>query len=429
MSCVQTRNSLTLASALFFLACTAGQGQEESNLPLGISKTKPVEGRFVETDQGFMVPYTISMPGREKIKFTMVPIPGGTYQMGSPANEVGRKDDEGPQTTVEVRPFWMGKTEISWAEYTVFMDTYQVFKERETAASDAVRKLKSPDFRKLKGEKLEAFLKELAAAHQVLVPAGDYAEAITAPTPLYEPGVTYQLGEDPEHPAVTMSQYAARQYTKWMSLTTGAFYRLPTESEWEYAARAGSKGPYFFGDDPAKLDEYAWYTENSDDVYHHVGTKKPNPWGLHDIYGNVGELVIDQYEADAYKRLAGKKLLATETIMPTTKIFPQVFRGGSWDSAPEDLRSAARFRTDVLWRESDPNLPKSPWWFTEDPSMCVGFRLLRPLDTPKREVQEKFWEMYSDKLKSAVADRIRGGRGVWGYVDPSLAEEIKAAGE
>jgi formylglycine-generating enzyme required for sulfatase activity len=427
MSCSRYQFLNRLSAVCLAVTLSSTVFAQDAKLPLGISKDKPASGQFVKTEMGYMVPYTMSIPGRDDVKFTMVPIPGGAYEMGSPANEEGRKDDEGPQIKVAVKPFWMAKTEVSWAEYQTFMSTYAIFKERESQASEMITKLTSSDFKKLKGEKLVTFLKELGDRQGKVVYPDDIGDAITAPTPLYEPGTTYQLGEDPEHPAVTMSQFAARQYTKWMSLMSGNFYRLPTESEWEYAARAGTKTRYFFGDDPAKMNEYAWYTDNSDDVYQHVGTKKPNPWGLHDIYGNVSELVIDQYEADAYKRLSSTEgLLATQTIMPTTKIFPQVHRGGSWDSSTEDLRSAARFRTDVEWRDSDPNLPKSPWWFTEDPAMAVGFRMVRPLDVPEREAQEKFWEMYSDSLTKAVADRIRGGRGVWGLVDPSLADEIKA---
>jgi len=425
MSCF--RGFALITACLLTLA--APSTAQDGSLPVGMSKTKPAKGPFVETKRGFMVPYTVAMPGRERVKFEMVPIPGGSFRMGSPANEKGRKADEGPQIRVTVKPFWMAKTEVSWAEYHTFMDTYDRFKERETASTTLLRTLKSSKFRKLEGAKLEKFLKDLTVAQRKLVYKDDRADAITSPTPLYEPDTTYQLGQDPEHPAVTMSQYAARQYTKWMSLSRDVFYRLPTESEWEYAARAGSTTRYFFGDDPSKMSDYAWFTDNSDDVYHHVAKKKPNPFGLHDIYGNVGELVIDQYEADAYQRLAGKKdLLATETIMPTTKIFPQVIRGGSWDSGTDDLRSAARFKTDEEWRESDPNVPMSPWWFTEDPSMGVGFRMIRPLEVPDRDVQEKFWEVYSEQLTRDVKDRISEGRGIFGRVDESLEKEIKATG-
>ncbi len=377
-------------------AAASDSGEGAPAATPGLTPTRPTEGVFVETSQGFMVPYTQTIPGTD-VTFRMVPIPGGTFKLGSTAAEDGRRPDEGPQVTVRVRPFWMAEHEVSWAEYHVFMNTYEIFKARE---SDQLK----------------------------LVSDANRVDAVTSPTPLYEPSTTYQLGEDPEHPAVTMSQFAARQYTKWLSLLSGDFYRLPTEAEWEYAARAGTTTPWFFGSDPTMLDEYAWYTENSDDVYHHVRQKKPSPWGLYDIYGNVGELVIDQYDSEAYKRLQGKTPLATETIVWPTRIFPQVYRGGSWDSGIADLRSAARFKNDD-WRESDPNLPKSPWWFTDDESMAVGFRLLRPLDVPDRATQEKFWELYSEQLKKDVADRIRGGRGVYGLVSPKMAQEIKEAGE
>ena len=101
-------------------------------------------------------------------------------------------------------------------------------------------------------------------------------------------------------PAVIMSQFAAKQFTKWLSAKTGRFYRLPTEAEWEYAARGGTNTAYFFGDDAKKLGDYAWFYDNSElpdqePGYREVGQKKPNPYGLYDIYGNVGEIVIDQY--------------------------------------------------------------------------------------------------------------------------------------
>lgn len=423
-----SRVLIALAISLSFTGIALAQEKEPQTV-VGLVKTKPEKGPFVETKDGFMVPYTMRVPG-SRAKFTMIPIAGGSFTQGSPADEEGRSKDEGPMLKVAVKPFWMAKCEVTWREYTVFMNSYDVFKQRESDRGKLVRKLSSAKFRAMTPEKREAFLKSLGeAVGKVVYKDDDRADAVTAPTPLYEPSTTYQKGQDPEDPAVTMSQYAARQYTKWLSLMAGHFYRLPSESEWEYAARAGTKTRFFFGDDPDKMGEYAWYTENSDDEYQHVGKKKPNPWGLHDIYGNVAELVIDQYEADAYARLAKKEnLTGTTTIMPATKIFPQVVRGGSWDSAPKDLRSAARFRTEDWWRDSDPNIPMSPWWFTEDPSMCVGFRIIRPLEVPDRETQEKFWAAYSDELKSDITDRVKEGRGIYGLIDPTLPADIKKAG-
>ena len=198
---------------------------------------------------------------------------------------------------------------------------------------------------------------------------------------------------------------------------------MPTEAEWEYACRAGTSTAYSCGDDASELDEYAWYYDNSDESYHEVGTKKPNPWGLHDMHGNVGELVLDQYRADAYSQLVGKNASSSDAVVWTTKEFSHLIRGGSWFDDPTVLRSAARSKTED-WRDEDPNLPKSPWWFTDEPALSVGFRLLRPLNRPSAEFLKKAWEIDNSSLEQAVQGRMSEGRGVIGLVDPKLADEL-----
>ncbi|GHT91350.1 hypothetical protein AGMMS49545_07090 [Betaproteobacteria bacterium] len=109
-------------------------------------------------------------------------------------------------------------------------------------------------------------------------------------------------------------------------------YRLPTEEEWEYAARAGTGGTYHFGDDVTHLGRYAWYDGNSGGHSHPVGQKHVNPWGLYDMHGNVWEWVADAYRANYDVRGSDK----------SDKPLPRVLRGGSWNINSWSLRAAFR---------------------------------------------------------------------------------------
>jgi formylglycine-generating enzyme required for sulfatase activity len=115
-------------------------------------------------------------------------------------------------------------------------------------------------------------------------------------------------------------------------------YRLPTEAEWEYAARAGTKSAYSFGDDAGQSGQYAWYQDNSCNQTHPVGQKPPNPWGLYDMHGNVCEWVKDWYDKSYYRRSP-----ATDPAGPSSGDF-RVLRGGSWHDSARRLRSANRNR-------------------------------------------------------------------------------------
>jgi formylglycine-generating enzyme len=251
-------------------------------------------------------------------------------------------------------------------------------------------------------------------------------DAVTSPSNLYDPDTTFTYGDDPKLPAVSMSQFAAKQYTKWLSKLTGQVYRLPTEAEWEYACRAGAATAYSFGNDPSQLGDYAWSVDNSESTPHEVGLKKPNAWGLYDMHGNVAEWVLDEYTADGYQRLAGKLTKSVDAVVWPTKLFPRVLRGGTWDNEPAQLRSAARMQSDDnTWRKEDPNRPRSPYWFTEEISLTVGFRILRPLATPAKDQLDRDWEADLDSIRRDVATRLNEGKGAQGLVDPALPEEIK----
>ena len=226
-----------------------------------------------------------------------------------------------------------------------------------------------------------------------------------------------------------MTQYAARQYTKWISRTSGVFYRLPTGAEWEYACRAGTTTAYHFGDDPSLLGEYAWFADNSDDERKDVGQKKPNPWGLYDMHGSVAEWVIDTRSEKGYSLWEGKTMNAEDCIRWPKSLNDQIVRGGSFELGPEDCRSAAMMSTEEEdWKDYDPNIPLSPWWFTTEPATGVGMRLFRPLDAPaKRKEMEKFWQEDVDESIMNAMQRIdANGRGSRGLVDPGLPEAIEA---
>ena len=167
----------------------------------------------------------------------MTPIPSGTFLFGSPNDEEDRGSDEGPQVEVQVSPFWMGTHEVTWAEYHLYQFRLDIEARR--------------------------------AGNTESAPQDAWADAVSRPTPPYVP-MDFGMGVE-GYPAICMTQLAAKQYCKWLSMKTGRFYRLPTEAEWEYACRAGTTTAYSFGDDMDELEEYAWYFDNADDAYQLVG--------------------------------------------------------------------------------------------------------------------------------------------------------------
>ena len=293
-----------------------------------------------------MKPYTETIPGTD-LTFDMVPIPGGKFVMGSPPDEANAADDEGPQHPVEIAPFWMGKHEVTWDEYDEFAFSLDLKKK----AREGVDPAKQPETEKA-------------------------ADAVTRPTPPYA-DMTFGLGHEGQ-PAICITHHAAMEYCRWLSAKTGKVYRLPTEAEWEYACRAGTTTAYSFGDDPAKLDDYAWFVENAEKPQP-VGKKKPNPWGLYDMHGNVAEWCLDHYVADVYSTFPTDQPVKGPVVLPDAKEYPYV--------APRRVvgrrrrtASAARpaGRSDPEWSVQDPQRPQSIWWHTD--ATFVGFRVVRPLE-------------------------------------------------
>jgi formylglycine-generating enzyme required for sulfatase activity len=283
--------------------------------------------------------YVETIPGSE-VRFHMLAIPGGHFRMGSPAGETSRSDDEGPQHLVRVRPFWMGKCEVTWDEYNRYR-----LREGRFASNQENEDARAMD-----------------------------ADAITRPTQPYPD--EYQGFGHEGYPVIGVSHHAAMEYCRWLSKQTGRAYRLPTEAEWEWACRAGTQTAYSFGDDPKPLGNYAWYANNSDEQTHPVGRKKPNRWGLHDIYGNVAEWCLDHYQKDFYAGFPAARLTIGPVKRPTADRFPHVARGGSWADPAAHCRSAARCASDKSWNKVDPH--GSIWWVWN--ADFVGFRVVRAVE-------------------------------------------------
>jgi len=286
------------------------------------------------------ISYEQSIPGTS-VSFKMIPVKGGTFDMGSDANEKNRQADEGPATNVSVDSFWIEEHEVTYDEYILFADEQR----------DAEPK---PD-------------------------------AITRPSPPYI-DFTLGMGKAGGFPANSMSQYAAIMYCKWLYKKTGIFYRLPTEAEWEYAARAGAETAYASGNDDKALTDYAWYAANSDNKYHKVMGKKPNAWGLYDMLGNVAEWTLDQYKENYFELI--KDSTNNPWLRPANK-HPITLKGGTFRDENDKLRCAARLKSDMKWNARDPQIPRSKWWNADAP--FIGFRLVRPVNQPSPEEVEQFF--------------------------------------
>ncbi len=336
-----------------------------TNNPDNMELVKKIHDFIVKTtaekEESAMKTYDTKVP-KTGIPYTMIAIKSGEVLMGSPASEASRKDDEGPQVKVKIKPFWMGKCEVTWDEYLPFMIT-DVGRNKD-------------------------------GSRQKADPAAGITDIISQPTTPYTE-MSFGMGNE-GYPAICMTQHAANKYCQWLSAQTGHFYRLPTEQEWEYAARAGTTTAYYWGNDPKEAKDYEWSYDNAPNFqYSQVGKKKPNPWGLHDMLGNVCEWTLDQYLPDYHKQLSAMGDKSSGFYFRSKTPYPQTARGGSYDDDAEKLRAAARRGSDPDWKQKDPQLPKSIWYLTD--AKFLGFRIIRPLEVPSAEEMFKYWNNGMEK--------------------------------
>ena len=288
--------------------------------------------------------YTTTIPN-STVSFKMLPIPAGSFMMGSNDKDKHYKPNEGPQQKITVGAFWMGEHEVTYDEFLLF------FNDANTSVNNMV-------------------------------------DAVTRPTPQYI-DLSWGMGKAGGFPVNSMQQKTAMMYCKWLYKLTGQFYRLPTEAEWEYACRAGTTTEFYWGDDSTNIDEYAWYDGNSPYKYQPVMQKKPNAWGLYDMLGNVSEWVLDQYDEYYFTTVASKP---NDPVIPPATTYPKTVKGGGYNDPLQMIRCASRSKSDVSWNRKDPQVPKSKWWLTDEKS--VGFRIVRPVKQPTPEEAEAFYKQY-----------------------------------
>ena len=245
--------------------------------------------------------------------------PSGTFTMGSPTSEPGREDDE-TQHRVTLDGFWMLETEVTVGMWRSFV--------RETGYQTG------PGVNGQGG---------LGSHPQT-------GQLVASPFFTWEnPGFLFGFRQTDDHPVTQIDWNGAVAFCEWISRKTGESIRLPSEAEWEYACRAGSKTSYSFGDSASDLTKYGNIADVS---YSGIGmfsaddgcvftspakSFKPNAWGLYDMHGNVFEWCLDRYDTDYYATSNSER-----NPVNVTRGSNRVVRGGCWDHGVKGCRSAGR---------------------------------------------------------------------------------------
>jgi RNA polymerase sigma factor (sigma-70 family) len=305
---------VTLTSALLAWGQTADKSDSaEKPAP---KPEKPVAKQVANQKESEIASKTLPT-----LRLVRILAKGKTFTIGSPPEEKGREENETAHEVTLSADYYLGVTTVTRGQFAAFVkeDGYQTEAERDGKGAW-----------RWNGDQFEQ-------------------------KPEYtwkNPGFK-SIKQTDEHPVVNVSWNDAVAFSKWLSRKDGREYRLPTEAEWEYACRSGTKTAYSFGDDPSKLVDYAWFGDNAGGT-HTVGTKKPNGWGLYDMHGNVW-----QWCADWYGEYAKGAVTDPQGPKEGSK---RVYRGCSWMHDAQYCRSAYRD-----WRL---------------PTLCInnlGFRLAAPV--------------------------------------------------
>lgn len=323
----------------------------------GIPVPEAVGEYYTETTEVTKFEHFTEYIPKTHVSFDMKAIPGGTFTMGSPAKEPFHSESEGPQRKVTVSPFFMAELETTWNMFWAFYG--------ETMSEGRI----PPET-----------VYENNSREDVEV------DAVSGPTPPF--GNPDQGWGSGSRPAITLTHYSAETFCQWLSLKTGKKYRLPTEAEWEYAARGGTETPYFFEGDPKKFSDFGFwrkmfksdttvintyviYAANSNNRTQEPVHVKANPFGLKNMLGNAMEYCSDWYAEDYLEKLQDG---AVDPKGPEEGT-EYVVRGGNYSDDAAFVRSAARRPTEHDdWLRTDPQQPKSIWWYSDVKS--IGFRVV-----------------------------------------------------
>jgi formylglycine-generating enzyme required for sulfatase activity len=333
---------LTLTLSALTAACYA----EPPNTPRPAAERKQGEA-YRETLEKMSMVDDQGHAATGPLEIDMVWIPPGRFVMGST-----QRPEEQPAHEAEIDGFWMAKFEFT-------RDLWYGWVESRPRGPDTIE------------------------------------SAIEADVPFAYPYRNPDFKDRhhvPKLPFTGITSQGAQAFCRWLTARTGRYYRLPSEAEWEYAARAGARTPWSFGDSRAKLPDYAWFGEPRAQGLHTVGLKRPNAWGLYDMHGNAAEWVLDRW-TDDYTQWKSKPTANPRTDRGAGNF--GVARGGDWTSDAQDTRASARRKVDCRPLVVE-DLPY--WYDTSDAGRMIGFRIV---STPKPDSnpQENLTQPHEQRLR------------------------------